>query len=154
EAEDAALVAPLGDVEDGRARHFATMIARAPPAARGRARAVMYADPVSAARGTSWADAARALRARQWLHFTVLPLAAMGGGAPVSSARLGLGVGVAAALLAYAYGANAIADRGTDASLRKNVLAGVVAAPLRAAGLVASAGAIGFAGALLLGGLA
>ncbi len=109
---------------------------------------------MSAARGTSWADAARALRARQWLHFTALPLAAAFAGAPVSSPRLGLGVGVAAALLAYAYGANAIADRATDASAHKNVLAGVVAAPLRAAGLVASAGALAFAGALALGGLA
>jgi 4-hydroxybenzoate polyprenyltransferase len=115
---------------------------------------LMYAGRVSAGRDTSWADAARALRARQWLHFTTLPAAAIGAGAPLSLSRLFLGSGVAASLLAYAYGANAIADRATDASARKNALAGVVAVPLRATGLVLGSGALALAGALVLGGVA
>ncbi|MBL8714908.1 MAG: UbiA family prenyltransferase [Myxococcales bacterium] len=63
-----------------------------------------------------------ALRARQWAHFAVLPLAAVD--ARTSWGRAGLGVAVACACLAYAYGLNAIADRATDAP-EKNPLAGL-----------------------------
>jgi 4-hydroxybenzoate polyprenyltransferase len=53
------------------------------------------------------------LRARQWIHFVVLPLAGGIEFAPLA---------IAALLLSYAYGLNAISDRATDLDERKNPL--------------------------------
>ncbi len=69
-----------------------------------------------------WWLALRALRARQWAHFVVLPAAMLG--APSLSAIFPLlhGVLLAVLALAYAYGLNALADRPTDLDERKNPL--------------------------------
>ena len=86
-----------------------------------------------------------ALRVRQWLHFTVLPAAALGHGAAArGELEVARGALIAAFGLAYAYGLNAITDRATD-DRRKNPLSGdpsvppAVAAAVVACGLVALA---------------
>jgi len=79
------------------------------------------------------------VRARQWIHFIVLPLA---GGIELFPLVM------AAALLSYAYGLNAISDRATDLDERKNPLAGV--ADCRAALVVVlAAGGAAFGMSLL-----
>lgn len=69
----------------------------------------------------------RALRARQWRHFAVLPLAGLDLPRLGSAAgwwRAALALGVASLILGYAYGLNAVTDRATDHSGRKNPLRG------------------------------
>lgn len=70
------------------------------------------------------------LRTVQWLHFCVLPLAALGRAdllvLPTGWLRTLLGCLVAAGCLAFAYGINAVAERHSDRSSSKNPL---VAAP-------------------------
>ena len=97
------------------------------------------------------------LRARQWLHFCALPLAGLAGEGSYASGtdcaqwgRALAGAAIAAGCLGCAYGINAVAERGSDRSARKNPL---VAAPELAAlatawALVASGLALGLALAL------
>lgn len=79
----------------------------------------------------------RALRARQWLHFVPLPLAGVPAfGLVTGTCPLGpvLWACLAAALcLGWAYGLNALADRATDRSRRKNPLVGAAVGPWAAA---------------------
>lgn len=89
-----------------------------------------------------WRVAVAALRAPQWLHFCLLPLAGLNKdavsaalrGAPLHhgaaagsqevalASALGLAMAVSAGCLAWAYGLNAVAEQETDASARKNPL--------------------------------
>lgn len=81
------------------------------------------------------------LRARQWLHFAPLPLVGLelrAGALP----RGALGVAAACLALGYAYGVNALADRGSDVSVTKNPLAGERVVP-PGASLVVAAAALG-----------
>jgi 4-hydroxybenzoate polyprenyltransferase len=87
-----------------------------------------------------------ALRARQWAHFVVLPLASAGG-----AGRLAVGFALAATALAYAYGLNAISDRATDLDARKNPLAGVAATPGAVLILVAGCALVALGLALFVG---
>lgn len=94
------------------------------------------------------------LRARQWAHFALLPLAGLDavtvrtlGGL----SRAGLGVLVASASLAYAYGLNAVADRESDVSSDKNPLAGVQRVPGGAHATVVAAAAMALTLGLALG---
>ncbi|MFV8749441.1 UbiA family prenyltransferase [Nannocystaceae bacterium ST9] len=79
------------------------------------------------------AVALASLRTPQWLHFSVLPLAALGSDdllAPPSSwLRVLVGCLIAAGCLGFAYGINAVAERHSDRSAAKNPL---VAAPEQA----------------------
>jgi len=76
----------------------------------------------SAALGRAFA----ALRASQWVHFALLPLAVTVAptGRRVDAPTLGLATLAAAGCLAYAYGLNAWADRLTDRCVVKNPLVG------------------------------
>ncbi|MDC3960138.1 UbiA family prenyltransferase [Polyangium jinanense] len=68
-----------------------------------------------------------ALRAPQWAHFVVLPLAGLSRAALGSKSGLtrgALGLAAASFSLAYAYGLNAVHDRASDASAEKNPLTG------------------------------
>lgn len=75
------------------------------------------------------------LRARQWLHFVVLPAAVLERASRLDAHsvvwRIGLGCVAAALALSYAYGINAITDRSSDEDVRKNPLAGVLVVPRR-----------------------
>lgn len=83
-----------------------------------------------------------ALRAPQWAHFVVLPLASIArdelGSANVAM-RVARGVALAALALAYGYGLNAISDRATDVDRRKNPLGGGACPPGVTALVVATA---------------
>jgi 4-hydroxybenzoate polyprenyltransferase len=86
---------------------------------------------VSAVRGASLS----VVRARQWIHFVVLPLAGGIEFAPLA---------IAALLLSYAYGLNAISDRATDLDERKNpLLRGVDCRAALAVVLAAGGAAVG-----------
>jgi 4-hydroxybenzoate polyprenyltransferase len=76
--------------------------------------------------GSDTALALRALRAPQWVWFLLLPLA---GFDRLDGARLALAVACAAGALGWAYGVNAVAERHTDRSARKNPLAGLAVLP-------------------------
>lgn len=94
------------------------------------------------------------LRAPQWLHFAVLPLAGLNRVALGSARDLlrgALAIGVAALLLGYAYGINAWADRGSDASSLKNPLAGMSTVPFEAKLVVVVAALLAFFAACFLG---
>jgi 4-hydroxybenzoate polyprenyltransferase len=94
------------------------------------------------------------LRAPQWLHFAVLPLASLDRAAlasPPALARGALAVVGASFALAYAYGINALADRESDASPAKNPLAGSARAPVEARLAVAVAAVAALASSLPLG---
>jgi 4-hydroxybenzoate polyprenyltransferase len=100
----------------------------------------------------------RALRARQWAHFALLPATTLLDGAlfadPVSAiSRAARGALVAALALAYAYGLNAITDRATDRDREKNPLAGTDCPPSVIA-LVLSTGVTALALAALGGRIA
>ncbi len=80
---------------------------------------------VAAGRGVALAS----LRVRQWAHFVVLPLAAIGTSDIASpnvdvALRVARGVALGTLALAFGYGLNAISDRATDLDARKNPLAG------------------------------
>jgi 4-hydroxybenzoate polyprenyltransferase len=74
------------------------------------------------------ATALRVLRARQWVHFALLPAASAEIDAIVHAPRaafaVGRGVLVAGFALAFSYGLNAVHDRAMDRSTSKNPLAG------------------------------
>jgi 4-hydroxybenzoate polyprenyltransferase len=105
------------------------------------------------ARHDSWATALRALRARQWWYFALLPAA---------PPELGLGARlwgalVAALALGYAYGLNAQSDRATDLDAGKNPLVGAsssLLSPLLGAIGVAALGLGALAGPVSLGAVA
>lgn len=87
----------------------------------------------------AWRTAWGGLRASQWLHFVVLPLAGLDGAA--LSTRAGLaraltGAALASGCLGFAYGVNALAERATNRSALKNPLVGV--GPLPAAALISA----------------
>ena len=93
------------------------------------------------------------LRARQWVHFVVLPAAAIGprlASVPVLP-HLARALVLAAAALGYAYGLNAISDRGTDLDAHKNPLAGAQACPRSASALVALSFAVALGLAITAG---
>ena len=99
-------------------------------------------------------DAWEVLRVRQWLVFSPLPAAGIARLDEVRGARAGeiAGAVVASSLaLAYAYGINAIFDRGTDLDGHKNVLAGRQSVPLPAIASVAGAGLLAILAGALLG---
>lgn len=86
------------------------------------------------------------LRARQWAHFVVLPLAALRSSemaAPTLDValRAARGLALASFALAFAYGLNAISDRATDLDRRKNPLAGRACPASVTAVVVSTAGA-------------
>jgi 4-hydroxybenzoate polyprenyltransferase len=93
------------------------------------------------------------LRARQWLHFLVLPAAGLA--APPwgmsQLARFSVGAVVAALALGWAYGLNAISDRATDIDPRKNPVAGAATSPSSAVAAVCLAGLGALAVAWLAG---
>jgi 4-hydroxybenzoate polyprenyltransferase len=106
----------------------------------------------------------RALRARQWAHFALLPLAGLPPPSEIAlpglDARIARGIAVASLALAFAYGLNAITDRDMDASADKNPLAGqrgpltrvvaaVVACGVLALALAASGGTVPLGAAAL-----
>lgn len=65
------------------------------------------------------------LRARQWLHFCALPLAGVGASQLLDAGqwlRLLAGGIAAAGCLGFAYGLNAVVERGSDRSSKKNPL--------------------------------
>lgn len=91
-----------------------------------------------------YAVAIASLRAPQWLHFCVLPLAALGRAdllaLPSTWPRALVGCTIAAGCLGFAYGINAVAERRTDRSAAKNPLvAAPELAPLATAGALAVA---------------
>jgi len=114
--------------------------------------ALVYDEGMSA-RVASAIASVRVLRARQWLHFLPLPAAATAPGAWTAAGlgRLALATAVAAGALGWAYGLNAIADRGSDASVEKNPLVGVRELGAEAVAAVAVAGLLALVGAALLG---
>ena len=84
------------------------------------------------------------LRASQWLHFCVLPLAALRAedlfALPSTWVRTLIACLVAAGCLGFAYGLNAVVERHTDRSEAKNLLvAAPELAPLAAACALAAA---------------
>lgn len=83
--------------------------------------------------------AVASLRARAWLHFTLVPVAGIGHRTLLSGARLSGSIALAALLLAYAYGLNAISDRRSD-SVAKNSLRGCIDTPWLAVAFVTGAG--------------
>jgi 4-hydroxybenzoate polyprenyltransferase len=98
--------------------------------------------------------ALRVLRASQWLHFAVLPLAGMDRATLASPAGLARGAvaALAASLaLGYAYGVNALGDRASDVSAAKNPLAGVARVPADTKIVVASAAVGALSISMLLG---
>ncbi len=101
-----------------------------------------------------WRVALASLRAPQWLHFCVLPLAALDASAladePIAWPRALLGCAIAAGCLAFAYGLNSVAERRSDHSTGKNPL---VAAPELAPLAVFCALAAGLLALLLASGL-
>lgn len=105
---------------------------------------MQYAGDVSAAsRQVVFAS----LRASQWAHFSLLPLVGIERSRPVAWGALLLAWAAASGCLGYAYGLNAVVERGSDRSSAKNPL---VARPSEAkAALVAAMLSAG--GALLLG---
>ncbi len=103
---------------------------------------------------TGLREALGVLRARQWLHFAVLPMAGLDRTAIGSQAGLGrgaLGVAVASLALGYAYGINALTDRASDTSVEKNPLAGREEVPAAAGAVVAGAAAAALLASLPLG---
>lgn len=88
------------------------------------------------------------LRAPQWAHFAVLPLAAVERTSSVAAVAVAVLAG--AACLAYAYALNAIADRATDAP-DKNPLAGLHEVPDAARGVTAAAAVVAVLAAAPLG---
>ncbi len=99
-------------------------------------------------------DAWSVLRARQWAVF--VPLSAAGVVHPDELRGVRLFAFASAAVvtglaLAYAYGLNALAERGTDRDARKNVLAGRAEVPTLAVAAVGAAGLGAASGAALLG---
>jgi 4-hydroxybenzoate polyprenyltransferase len=115
---------------------------------------------VGPAAHTSWARGAaalRVLRVGQWRHFVVLPAASMPhdawahqGSLHQGSVWLQLARGsvVAGLALAYSYGLNAVHDRATDRSTRKNPLAGVSLVTPETRALVWTCGALALVGAM------
>jgi hypothetical protein len=106
----------------------------------------MMRTPRVSERAASLALPFAVLRARQWAHFVVLPLAAIDPALLEASPRevalrAARGVTLAALSLAYAYGLNAISDRATDLDRAKNPLAGGACPPRVSALVVATAGA-------------
>jgi 4-hydroxybenzoate polyprenyltransferase len=100
------------------------------------------------------AGALSVLRARQWIHFIVLPAAALdlaALGSTRGALRLALSVTTAALALGYAYGVNALADRGTDESSAKNPLAGASSVPAEVLAVVATTAGSAIAMSLILG---
>src|SRR5262245_25912762 len=98
--------------------------------------------------------ALRVLRAPQWLHFAVLPLAGMDRAtlaSPPGLARSAVAVLTASLALGYAYGVNALGDRASDASAVKNPLAGVARVPLDTKIVIAGAALAALSISLLLG---
>lgn len=105
--------------------------------------------PDAPPRTTPRAAALNALRVRQWLHFMPLPLAGLTTPPDAaSSSTLAAGVVGAALSLAFAYGLNAITDRGSDASAQKNPLRGLAVVPAEVGVVVALAAVL--AGALAI----
>lgn len=106
---------------------------------------------------TRVAGALSVLRARQWVHFIVLPAAALDRAALSSSSfpraitRLAIAAGASALALGYAYGINAVADRGSDEASGKNPLAGAASVPAEVFFVVAAAAVFALAASLLLG---
>jgi 4-hydroxybenzoate polyprenyltransferase len=103
---------------------------------------------------SSFRIALASLRTRQWLHFCVLPLAGLGGEGtyalfadPAELSRALAGAVIAAGCLGCAYGINAVAERRSDRSARKNPLVAApgLAAPATACAIVAGALALGLA---------
>jgi 4-hydroxybenzoate polyprenyltransferase len=92
------------------------------------------------------ATALRALRARQWRHFALLPAAAIGSDTlahpSIASLVLVRGVLVASLALAFSYGVNAMYDRATDRSTAKNPLAGAAQVTTETRVLVWACGAL------------
>lgn len=85
------------------------------------------------------------LRVGQWLHLLPLPAAAMAPrDLPQQLPALAIGVAAAAGALAFAYGANALADRSTDLDAVKNPLVSADPTPLDV-GVVAAAAALALA---------
>jgi 4-hydroxybenzoate polyprenyltransferase len=97
------------------------------------------------------AVAARALRTRQWAHFAVLPLAGLHSFSAREAPRVLLAVAAASAALAYAYGINACADRGSDASVDKNPLVGLSETPSSVRAMVAISAILALIAAVPLG---
>lgn len=99
-------------------------------------------------------EALRILRAPQWFYFLALPLAGMDGASLASTgglSRLALGVASSAGALGFAYGINAIADRGSDASKAKNPLVGSADVPAVAYFVLIGAAAVALASGAALG---
>ncbi len=91
------------------------------------------------------------LRASQWGHFAFLPWMGVERGRPVPWGSVALALTSAAGSLAFAYGLNAVVERGTDRSAQKNPL---VARPAEAPAvlrLVLLCALLAFAGSALLG---
>jgi 4-hydroxybenzoate polyprenyltransferase len=96
----------------------------------------------------------RVLRASQWIHFAILPLATLDRArmaSPPDLARAALAVVAASLALGYAYGINAFADRASDASPLKNPLAGVAQVPFGAKVVVGAAAILALSMSLFLG---
>lgn len=97
------------------------------------------------------------LRVRQWIVFAPLPAAGIVRLNELHGARLWhiMGATVVSGLsLAYAYGLNAIFDRGSDEDPHKNVLAGRDRVPLPVVVSVISTGLLALCGAIILGDIA
>lgn len=103
------------------------------------------------ARSLAAEGALSVLRAPQWAHFALLPLAAAErtSSLPVVATAVLAG----AASLAYAYALNAIADRATD-SKEKNPLAGRATVPDAARGVTVAAAVVAVVAAAPLGAIA
>jgi 4-hydroxybenzoate polyprenyltransferase len=97
------------------------------------------------------------LRVRQWIVFAPLPAAGIVHLDELQGARLWYIVGatiVSGLSLAYAYGLNAIFDRGSDEDPNKNVLAGRDRVSLVVVATVISTGLLALCGAIVLGRIA
>lgn len=99
--------------------------------------------------------ALRAMRPGQWLHFTLLPAAALFAGLEGSAlevtARLAASALVAAACLSVAYGVNSITDRRLDRDAAKNPLVAVETVPGAVGWSLLAAALVGLGVAAVLG---